>query len=426
MLVDVIMPKLGESITEGTIIQWRKNVGDTIEKDEILLEIGTDKVDSEIPSPAVGIIKEILAQPNDILPVNEVIARIETDGNGSAESAMAEEVPKVEEVPTVETPSISSDPPVPPPPVAVNGSKRTFYTPLVRAIARREGVSDSELTSISGTGRGGRVTKGDIMVYLQARTASPPVPGPLPPAAPTPPPAVIMDDRVEEMDRMRQIIAEHMRHSIDTSAHAYIVSDCDVTNIVEYVKSRQDAFLAREGFKLTYTPFIVLAVVKAIQTLPKVNASLDGTNVVFKKNINIGMAVAMEKGLIVPVIPNCEELNFLGLCRKVNDLAIRGRANKITPDELQGSTFTVSNFGVFGNVFGMPIINQPNSAILGVGAIKKQPVVRETAVGDAIVIRSICYLSLGIDHRLLDGADGGRFLQTLVDRLEFMDTSVLL
>ena len=235
-----------------------------------------------------------------------------------------------------------------------------------------------------------------------------------------------MDDHVEVMDRMRQMIAEHMRQSIDTAAHAYLVSECDLTHVVDYVNSGQDAFFKREGFKLTYTPFFLLAAVKAIQTHPIFNASLDGTNIVFKKNINVGMAVAMDKGLMVPVIPNCEELNFLGLCRKVNDLAVRSRTNKIKSDELQGSTFTVSNFGIFGNVLGMPIINQPNSAILGVGAIKKQPVVRETDAGDAIVIRSICYLSLGIDHRLLDGADGGQFLQTLVKILETMDTSAIL
>ncbi len=426
MLVDVLMPKLGESITEGTIIKWQKNVGDAIGKDEILLEIGTDKVDSEIPSPAAGVIKEILAQPNDVLPIDEVIARIETEGDGATETVPTEEEPTIEETPPAEATSVPADPSPLPPFVAVNGKKRTFYTPLVRAIARREGISDSELVSISGTGRDGRVTKGDIMAYLQMRTEPTPTPEARIPAAPTLPPAVSMDDRVEEMGRMRQIIAENMRHSLDTSAHVYMVSECDVTNIVEYVKSIQDTFVARESFGLTYTPFFILAAVKAIQTFPKINASLDGTNIVYKKNINIGMALDMDKGLMVPVIPNCEELNFLGLCRKVKDLTIRGRANKITPDELQESTFTVSNFGIFGNVLGMPIINQPNSAILGVGAIKKQPVVRETDAGDAIVIRSICYLSLGIDHRLLDGADGGRFLQTLVSILETMDTSVLL
>tara|TARA_B100001123_G_C15260599_1_gene1006461 strand:- start:1039 stop:1746 length:708 start_codon:yes stop_codon:yes gene_type:complete len=235
-----------------------------------------------------------------------------------------------------------------------------------------------------------------------------------------------MDDRVEEMDRVRQTISEHMRHSIDTAAHVHLVSECDVTNVVHYVKEHNAAFLLREGFKLTYTPFFILGAVKAIQAHPKFNASLDGTSIIFKKNINVGMAVAMDKGLMVPVIANCEEMNFLGLCRKVNDLVVRGRSSKISPDELQGSTFTVSNFGVFGNSFGMPIINQPNSAILGVGAIKKQPVVRQTPHGDAVVIRSICNLSIGIDHRILDGADGGSYLKTLVTFLEEIDASTLL
>ena len=420
MLVDVIMPKLGESLTEGTIIQWRKKVGDSIDKDEILLEIGTDKVDSEIPSPAVGVLKEILAQPNDVLPVNEVIARIETEGDGALTTVPIEEELTIEETPPTEAP------PAPTQPITSNSVERTFYTPLVRAMASRESVSESELALISGSGRGGRVTKKDLVTYLQMRNDPVLVGMAQTATVPTLSSAIVMDDHVEGMDRMRQMIAEHMRKSIDTAAHVYLVSECDVTYVVDYVKSGQDAFFKKEGFKLTYTPFFVLAVVKAIQTHPIFNASLDRTNIVFKKNINVGMAVAMDKGLMVPVIPNCEELNFLGLCRKVNDLAARSRINKIKPDELQGSTFTVSNFGIFGNVLGMPIINQPNSAILGVGAIKKQPVVRETDVGDAIVIRSICYLSLGIDHRLLDGADGGQFLQTLVSMLETMETSVLL
>ena len=420
MLVDVVMPKLGESLTEGTIIQWRKKVGDSIEKDEILLEIGTDKVDSDIPSPAVGVLKEILAQPNDVLPVNEVIARIETEGDGALTTVLTEEELTIEVTPPAEAP------PAPIPPITSNSVERIFYTPLVRAMASRESVSESELVLISGSGRGGRVTKKDLVTYLQMRNDPALVGMAQTATVPTKPSAIVMDDHVEVMDRMRQLIAEHMRKSIDTAAHVYLVSECDVTYVVDYVKSGQDAFFKREGFKLTYTPFFVLAAVKAIQAHPIFNASLDRTNIVFKKNINVGMAVAMDKGLMVPVIPNCEELNFLGLCRKVNDLAVRSRTNKIKPDELQGSTFTVSNFGIFGNVLGMPIINQPNSAILGLGAIKKQPVVRETDAGDAIVIRSICYLSLGIDHRLLDGADGGQFLQTLVKILETMDTSVIL
>lgn len=458
MIVDVVMPKLGESITEGTIIQWLKSVGDVVEKDEALLEIGTDKVDSEIPSPAGGLIKEILAQPNDVLPVNEVIARIETDETISARPNEIDEN-QIEETPVLSKESIdpksSSNPSpqtIPSLPATRNGGDRTFYTPLVRAIARREGLADYELSLIPGTGRSGRVTKGDIIAYLETRKSSVDIPpsqnitaiDPVQSAEPssqrtissdpvqsgksshTYQPPLAMDDHLEDMSRMRQAIADHMRQSIDTAAHVYLISECDVTSVVNFVNERQEVFKGREGFKLTYTPFFILAAVKAIQAHPKFNASLNGKKIIYKKNINIGMAVAMKKGLMVPVISNCEELNFLGLCRKVNDLAIRGRNGKLSPDELQGSTFSVSNFGVFGNTFGMPIINQPNSAILGVGAVKKQPVVRETPAGDAIVIRSMCYLSIGIDHRLLDGSDGGSFLKTMVGMLENIDVSVLL
>jgi len=457
MIVDVVMPKLGESITEGTIIQWLKSVGDVVEKDEALLEIGTDKVDSEIPSPAGGLIKEILAQSNDVLPVNEVIARIETDETISDRPNEIDEN-QIEEPPalskeSIEPKSTSNPSPqtIPSPSATRNRGDRTFYTPLVRAIARREGLTDNELSLIPGTGRSGRVTKGDIIAYLETRESSIDLSSekitdvdPVQSATPssqktisfepvqsgqsshTYQPPLAMDDHLEDMSRMRQAIADHMRQSIDTAAHVYLVSECDVTNVVNFVNERQEVFKGREGFKLTYTPFFILAAVKAIQAHPKFNASLDDKKIIYKKNINIGMAVAMKKGLMVPVISNCEELNFLGLCRKVNDLAIRGRNGKLTPDELQGSTFSVSNFGVFGNIFGMPIINQPNSAILGVGAVKKQPVVRETAAGDAIVIRSMCYLSIGIDHRLLDGSDGGSFLKTMVGMLENIDVSVLL
>lgn len=425
MIVDVIMPKLGESITEGTIIQWRKAVGEVVEKDEILLEIGTDKVDSEIPSPAAGVLKEILGKPNNVFPVNEVIARIETDESLPAENPLHNKEVTIDSstslasdiaiAPSSKTPDVS--------PIASNGGQRTFYTPLVRAIARREGVLDSELASISGTGSAGRVTKGDIISYIETRGIPEAVHAEKPTSIV---PVMTMDDRVEEMGRMRQKIAQHMRNSIDTAAHVYLVSECDVTNVVEYVNSQKKDFLDREGFKLTYTPFFVLAAVKAIEAHPNFNASLDDIKIVHKKNINIGIAVAMDKGLMVPVIPNCEELNFLGLCRKVSDLTVRGRNGQISPDELQGSTFSISNYGVFGTVFGMPIINQPNSAILGIGAIKKQPVVRETSDGDAIVIRSICYISIGIDHRLLDGSDGGLFLKTMVDSLERLNISTLL
>lgn len=421
MIVDVIMPKMGESITEGTIIEWRKKVGDAITKDEILLEIGTDKVDSEIPSVAEGVVTEILAQPNDVVSVETVIARIETDADAPAETAEPEpedvesdftekkEEPKVEVQPVKDVkPEIT---------LREKVEVRTFYTPLVRSIAMKEGISEDELAAIPGSGRGGRVTKKDVLAYLKGGRVT---------ALPAEPSGMAMTDEVEEMERMRQVIAQHMRKSLDTSAHVHVVSEADVTNIVEFVRQKGDRFQRQEGFKLTYTPLFIMALVKAIQDHPIINASLDGIEIHHHRNVNIGMAVAVEKGLLVPVIPQCEELNFLGLCRRVNDIVHRARQGEITPDELQGSTFSITNFGVFGNLYGTPIINQPNSAILGIGAVKKRPVVHETPRGDAIVIRSMTYLSLGFDHRLTDGAGGGQFLEQVVHYLETMDTTLLL
>lgn len=412
MIVDVILPKLGESITEGTIIQWHKKVGEKIKKDDILLEIGRDKVDSEIPSLATGVIVEILSKPNDVVPVDQVIARIDTEAEEGVEEAPPikpeEEKKEKEEVPAehAEAPS----------PVA---RKRTFYTPLVRSIAREEGVSQEELAAIRGTGKGGRVTKRDILGFIERRPAVPEVEVPGLEGAPP-------GEEIVEMDRVRQLISEHMRKSLDTAAHVHLMSECDVTGIAHYIREEETDFQKRERFKLTYTPFFVLGAVKTIQDFPVFNTSVEGTRVTYKKHINMGLAVATEKGLMVPVIPNCEELNFLGICRKVNDLAVRTREGKISADELQGSTFSITNYGIFGNLFGTPIINQPNTAILGIGTVTKRPVVREMEEGDAIVIRSMSYLSLGFDHRLIDGAGGGQFLKRMVEHLEKMDTSSLL
>lgn len=407
MIVDIVMPKLGESITEGTIIKWLKKVGETIQKDEILLEIGTDKVDSEIPSLAGGVVVEILSQPNDVVPVNEIIARIDTELEAATEAAAPE----------------PAAPPLTPP-----EKTRTFYTPLVRAIARTEGVPLQELATIPGTGRGGRVSKKDILAYLERRRVAPEIEIPILEAPPVAAPgiAVPAGEEVVEMDRIRQLIAGHMRKSLDTAAHTHLMSECDVTRIADSIRQEQSDFQRREGFKLTYTPFFVLAAVKTIRDFPIFNTSVDGARVHYRRNINMGMAVATEKGLMVPVIRNCEELNFLGICRKVNDFAIRTRDGKISPGELQDSTFSITNYGVFGNLFGTPIINQPNTAILGIGTVTKRPVVRETDYSDAIVIRSMVYLSLGFDHRLIDGAGAGRFLQRMVDYLEKMDLSSLL
>ena len=421
MIVDVIMPKLGESITEGTIIEWRKKAGDAIARDEILLEIGTDKVDSEIPSPAGGVVVELLVQEKDVVPVETVIARIETDGDAPVKTEEPDTETAKADVPDEKGESKVEEPPKKIPKSEISEKKssagRTFYTPLVRSIAEKEGISQEELAGIPGSGRSGRVTKKDVLAYLKSGREE---------AAPAEPSRIPMTDEVVEMERMRQIIAQHMRKSLDTAAHVHVVSEADVTDMVEFCQKRRDQFLRQEGFKLTYTPFFIMAVVKAIQDNPIVNASLDGTTIQHNRNVNMGIAVAVEKGLIVPVIPKCEELNFLGLCRRVNDIAIRARREEISPDELQGSTFSISNFGIFGNIYGTPIINQPNSAILGIGAVKKRPIVHETPRGDAIVIRSMTYLSLGFDHRLIDGAGGGNFLGRVVHYLENMDTISLL
>ena len=421
MIVDVIMPKLGESITEGTIIEWRKKVGDAIAKDEILLEIGTDKVDSEIPSPAGGVVVELLAQQKDVVPVETVIARIETDGDAPIKTEEPDTEAAEVEVPEKKVESKVEEPPkkIPKPEITENKASagRTFYTPLVRSIAEKEGISQEELAGIPGSGRSGRVTKKDVLAFLESGRGE---------AAPAEPLRITMTDEVVEMERMRQIIAQHMRKSLDTAAHVHVISEADVTNMVEFSRQRGDQFRRQEGFKLTYTPFFIMAVVKAIQDNPIVNASLDGSAIQHHRNINMGIAVAVDKGLMVPVIPKCEELNFLGLCRRVNYIVNRARQGEISPDELQGSTFSITNFGVFGNLYGTPVINQPNSAILGIGVVKKRPVVHETPRGDAIVIRSMTYLSLGFDHRLIDGAGGGKFLESVVHYLENMDTTSLL
>lgn len=435
MIVDIVMPKMGESITEGTILEWRKGVGDTIAMDEILLEIGTDKVDSEIPSPNSGIITEILAEPNEVVEVGKVIARIETEGD-----AIVTETPKVEtESKSIQESDIKTtiSPPVTPestletrvPGVSVTGEKK-YYTPIVKAIARKEGVSEAVLASIPGTGKNSRVTKKDLLGYLETRkNASIP---PILTAAKTgkaatqhaPIIAQLTDEHVE-MDKIRRIIAEHMRHSLDTAAHVHLMNEVDMTRIVQFVINRGPSFKAREGFSLTYTPFIVAASVRALQAFPDMNSSVEGTTIIHKKNVNIGLAVAVENGLMVPVISKCEELNFLGLCRKVRDLAVRTRNKQINPDELSGSTFSISNFGVFNVTTGTPIINQPNVGILGVGTIKKKPVVIETEHGDTIGIRSMMHLSLGFDHRLIDGSGGAKFIEMVLNNLENIDLNNL-
>jgi len=435
MIIDVVMPKMGESITEGTILEWRKKVGESIEMDEILLEIGTDKVDSEIPSSAAGVVFEILAEPNDVKDVGAVIAKIDTGGI-SAPPPTLESTPEPE---LPQTPEPTPDPVtdyepalVVSKPKLVAKGKKKFYTPVVMKMVAKQGLPLNELELIQGSGRGGRVTKKDVLVYIESRGTIPsqPTVEPQPVFAPTPVPTTVsissaVAGRTEEMHHMRKLIAGHMRESIETSAHVYVMTEVDMTPIVEIVKEKGQGFVNREGFKLTYTPFMVDAVVKALQDFPEMNSSITGTSVTYHKNINVGLAVAIENGLMVPAMFNCEEKNFLGLCRSVNDVANRTRKKQISADELTGSTFTITNFGVFGVTIGTPIINQPNVGILGVGAIKKQPVVVESPQGDAIAIRSIMMLSLGFDHRLIDGAGGAKFLERVRYYLETMDLNTI-
>ncbi len=421
-MTDVIMPKMGESITEGTILEWKKQVGDSIAKDETLLEISTDKVDSEIPSPATGTIVEIIAQVNDTIPVGDVIARIGEVG----ESASTEEV-SVETAPTEETAPAEPEP-VPEIKEVVQSeiviekpiiqSGKRFYSPLVKSIAKKEGITQAELDALMGTGNNGRVNKQDILAYLKIRTAGAPThtedvseqPASIVPT---------MSDEIEPMSRMRKRIAEHMVQSVQTSPHVYTTVEADVTNLMNIRAEHKESFKAKAGVNLTYTPMLLDACIRTIQEFPLMNASLDGDNIVHHRNINMGVAVALpDDNLIVPVIHSSEEKNFLGLARSVSDLAGRARENKLTPDEIFGSTFTITNPGVFGGLFGMGIINQPNVGILSIGSFHKRPVVKETEYGDTIVVRSMVYLTLSYDHRIIDGAYGTRFLARLVEIIE--------
>jgi 2-oxoglutarate dehydrogenase E2 component (dihydrolipoamide succinyltransferase) len=417
--VEVIMPQMGESIAEGTIIKWHKQVGDPVKKDETLLEISTDKVDSEIPSSVNGVLSKILVGENETVPVQTVIALIDTDGEGtSVPSAEPERgvklvAPEVEEHATVQTEDrISTS--------KSSGEKPRdrFYSPLVLNIARQENISMSELESVAGSGSGGRVSKKDILAYIEAKKAgkvgAPQIAGPAPRYE-------IIESRdgvdIIKMDTMRKAIAEHMVRSVQTSPHVSSVTEADMSRIAAYRDKHKSEFERREGFKLTFTPFMIDAVIGALKQYPLINASLDGDKILVKRYINIGVAVALENGLIVPVIKNADEKNLTGLARAVNDLAVRARSKKLTPDEVRGGTFTITNPGIFGNLWGTPIINQPQLAIMGVGAIKKRPVV----IDDMIAIRSMVYISMSYDHRLIDGAMGGMFLQAVVKNLENFD-----
>ncbi|MBL7826412.1 MAG: 2-oxo acid dehydrogenase subunit E2 [Saprospiraceae bacterium] len=425
--VELVMPKMGESIMEATILKWRKKPGDSIELDEPVLDIATDKVDSEVPSPVAGTLVEILFQENDVVPINKVIAILETEASNAqptaspavSQPAASNGASENVSVPYVPTPAASSPQP------ANSGSGR-FYSPLVKTIAKQEQISIAELDALPGSGQDGRVTKKDILAYVLNRGQAPQMPQPVAqtPAAPVPPPAVSVSGAVEivEMDRMRKLIADHMVMSKHTSPHVTSFVEVDVTNLVNWRNSIKDKFKKQYGENITFTPIFVEAIARAIREFPMINCSVDGTRILVKKDINIGMAAALPSGnLIVPVIKNADYLNLAGLTKTVNDLANRARQNQLKPEEIQGGTFTLTNVGTFGNVMGTPIINQPQVAIMAVGAIRKKPAVLETEYGDVIAVRQMMFLSMSYDHRVVDGMLGGSFLRKVADFLEAFD-----
>lgn len=438
----MLLPKMGESVAEATIIKWLKAEGEKVDADESILEIATDKVDSEIPSPASGILTKRLFNEGDVVQVGSVIAVI----SSGAETSAPVSTPAATSVPSTEKPvtakanapvtAVSSEP------VARTSESGKFYSPLVRNIAKEEGISLQELERIEGTGQGGRVTKADILSYLPKRhqaatttstqtgktdTGSAPAvskPAAVPSSNGASKPAVSVNagDEIIEMDRMRKLISDHMVMSKHTSPHVTSFVEADVTNLVMWRDKVKKTFEKRENEKITFTPIFIEAVARAIKDFPMINVSVDGNKIIVKKNINVGMATALPSGnLIVPVIRNADEKNLLGLTKAVNDLANRARINKLSPDEIQGGTFTISNVGSFGNVMGTPIINQPQVAILAVGTIKKKPAVIETPQGDTIGIRHMMFLSLSYDHRVVDGSLGGSFVRRVGDYLEQFD-----
>ena len=426
---EVLLPKMGESIAEATIIRWLKEEGETVELDEPIVEIATDKVDSEVPSPFEGILSKRLFEEGDVVEVGAVICHIGGEAGASqpsTEPVKSKEKPSKEIIETVEQPlQTSQTDDVKSPSL---GDK--FYSPLVLNIARTEGVSMQSLEQITGTGKNGRVTKRDILAYLEnpvtSKAAEKSVKESPAPKAKPKSPAVSLNpgDEIIEMDRMRKLIADHMVMSKHTSPHVTSFVEVDVTNLVNWRNSVKNDFQKREGEKITFTPLFIEAVVKAIKDFPLINISVDGDTIIKRKDINIGMAAALPSGnLIVPVIKNADSKNLLGITREVNDLASRARENKLTPDNISGGTFTITNVGTFGNVMGTPIINQPQVAILAVGAIRKKPAVIETEQGDYIGIRHMMYLSHSYDHRVVDGMLGGTFVRRVADYLESWDVN---
>jgi len=435
-MTDVVMPQMGESIVEGTLTRWLKKTGDKVERDEPLFEISTDKVDTEIPSPAAGTLGEVLVQEGQTVQVNAVVARIDEGGGAAAASNGAGAAPAVPPPPPVQAaapppppppPAAAAPvaPPPPPPPAAVAEEPKEatgLLSPLVRKMARENNV---DLATVSGTGAGGRITKEDVESAIQGK-AAPAAKAPAPVAAPAPSTPIgqaqpVARNRVEPMSNMRIKIAEHMVASKRISAHVTTVHRVDMTRVAKMRAKHKEGFAAQYGMSLTFLPFVARAAVEALRAYPLVNASIDGTNIIYHNEINLGIAVALENGLIVPVIRNADEKNVVGLQRSIVDLAARARARQLKPEEVQGGTFSITNFGSFGSVFATPVINQPQVAILGVGTVEKVPVV----IDDAIAIRSQCYLALTFDHRLIDGALGDQFTGRVKAVLENWSEEVL-
>lgn len=428
--IEIRLPKMGESVTEATITNWLKQVGDAVALDEPLVEVATDKVDNELPSEAAGILIKQLFQKDEVAQVGDVIAILSTDGASTAApiattQAVESKPASTPEIASVNTPVVSTVSTA-----AISSSSR-FYSPLVKSIASQEGLSQAELDGIAGTGAEGRVTKKDILAHLAARTSQPVAPQTPPVSAatktneqkPAPIPVVASGtDELIEMDRMRKLIADHMVMSKSVSPHVTSFVEADVTNIVNWRNKVKKEFFNREGENITFTPIFIEAVVRAIQDFPMINVSVNGTTIIKKKDINVGMATALPSGnLIVPVIKNADRLNLTGLTKSVNELANNARNNKLKPEDIQGGTYTITNVGTFGNVMGTPIINQPQVAILALGAIRKVPAVIETPEGDFIGIRQKMFLSHSYDHRVVDGALGGQFVRRVADYLEQFD-----
>ncbi len=436
IIVDVIMPKMGESLQEGTILKWLKSVGNKIKRDEMILEISTDKVDTEVPSPVAGTLSEILAQEGDTVDVGTVIAKIQTDGNVSVASASEVTVSDItssvlqdNDEPRVFTPSGKETKEIP------RSDGKRFYSPLVRSIAQAEGISLEELQTINASGADGRLTKKDLTDYLKNRrsvkqsssqsTKEQSVQATS--VSKSPAPNIDKQDvEIIPMDRVRQLIAEHMIRSKQTSAHVTSVEECDVTDLVKFREKHKDEFFKREGVKLTYTPFFAKALIDTVRQYPRINVSVDGTNIILHKRTHLSFATALDDGnLIVPVIKNADSLGITGLTRAIYDLATRARTKKLLPEEIQGGTIALTNVGTFGTLFGTPVINQPQTAIVGVGAIKKQPVVRKINGEDVIAIRHIMYVSITYDHRVIDGMLAGQALAQITQNLENMNENTL-